>query len=121
MANLRELSKRQEVLTSGHRMCAGCGAPIIIKQVTLSQNIPLVVGCATGCLEVSTTVHPFTAWKSSFIHCAFENSAATVSGVEAAYKALKRRGKIKDEFRFLAVGGDGGTYDIGLQSLSGML
>ncbi|MDP3785949.1 MAG: thiamine pyrophosphate-dependent enzyme [Candidatus Omnitrophota bacterium] len=121
MANLRELSKRQEVLTGGHRMCAGCGAPIIIKQVTLSQNIPLVVGCATGCLEVSTTVHPFTAWKSSFIHCAFENSAATVSGAEAAYKALKRRGKIKDEFRFLAVGGDGGTYDIGLQSLSGML
>lgn len=121
MANLREFSKRQEVLTSGHRMCAGCGAPIIIRQVTLSQDIPLVVGSATGCLEVSTTVHPFTAWKSSFIHCAFENSAATVSGVEAAYKALKRRGKIKDEFRFLAVGGDGGTYDIGLQSLSGML
>ena len=121
MANLRELSKRQEVLTGGHRMCAGCGAPIIIKQVTLSQSIPLVVGSATGCLEVSTTVHPFTAWKSSFIHCAFENSAATVSGAEAAYKSLKRRGKIKDEFRFLAVGGDGGTYDIGLQSLSGML
>ncbi len=121
MANLKELSKRQEVLTGGHRMCAGCGAPIIIRQVTLSQNIPLVVGSATGCLEVSTTVHPFTAWKSSFVHCAFENSAATVSGVEAAYKSLKRRGKIKEEFRFLAIGGDGGTYDIGLQSLSGML
>jgi len=121
MANLRELSKRQEVLTGGHRMCAGCGAPIIIRQVTLSQNVPLVVGSATGCLEVSTTVHPFTAWKSSFVHCAFENSAATVSGAEAAYKSLKRRGKIKEEFRFLAVGGDGGTYDIGLQSLSGML
>lgn len=121
MANLKELAKRKELLTGGHRMCAGCGAPIIIRQMGLAQDIPLVVGSATGCLEVSTTVHPFTAWNSSFIHCAFENSAATVSGAEAAYKALKRRGKIKDEFRFVALGGDGGTYDIGLQSLSGML
>lgn len=121
MANLKELSKRQEILSGGHRMCAGCAAPIIIRQMGLSQQVPLVVGSATGCLEVSTTINPFTAWKSSFVHCAFENSAATVSGAEAAYRSLKRRGKIKDEFRFVALGGDGGTYDIGLQSLSGML
>ncbi len=121
MANLKELAKRKELLTGGHRMCAGCGAPIIIRQMGLSQDIPLVVGSATGCLEVSTTPNPYTAWNSSFIHCAFENSAATVSGAEAAYKALRRRGKIKDELRFVALGGDGGTYDIGLQSLSGML
>jgi len=121
MANLKELAKRKELLTGGHRMCAGCGAPIIVRQMGLAQDIPLVVGSATGCLEVSTTPNPFTAWNSSFVHCAFENSAATVSGAEAAYKALKRRGKIKDELRFVALGGDGGTYDIGLQSLSGML
>lgn len=121
MANLKELNKRKEVLTGGHRMCAGCGAPIIVRQMGLSQEIPLVVGSATGCLEVSTTPNPFTAWNCSFIHCAFENSAATVSGAEAAYKSLKRRGKIKEELRFVALGGDGGTYDIGLQSLSGML
>ncbi|MFH0771417.1 MAG: thiamine pyrophosphate-dependent enzyme [Candidatus Omnitrophota bacterium] len=121
MANLKELSKKEEILTGGHRMCAGCGAPIIIRQMTLAQDIPLVIGSATGCLEVSTTVHPFTAWKSSFVHCAFENSAATVSGTEAAYRSLRRRGKVKDELRFVALGGDGGTYDIGLQSLSGML
>lgn len=121
MANLRELAKRQEVLTGGHRLCAGCGAPIIIRQMSLAQEIPLVVGCATGCVEVSTTIHPYSAWKCSYIHCAFENVAATVSGAEAAYKSLKRRGKVKEEFRFVAIGGDGGTYDIGLQSLSGML
>ena len=121
MANLKELNKRKEILTGGHRMCAGCGAPIIIRQMGLSQEIPLVVGCATGCLEVSTTPNPFTAWNCSFIHCAFENSAATVSGAEAAYKSLKRRGKITAEMKFVALGGDGGTYDIGLQSLSGML
>jgi pyruvate ferredoxin oxidoreductase beta subunit len=121
MANLKELNKRKEILCGGHRMCAGCGAPIIVRQMGLSQEIPLVVGSATGCLEVSTTPNPFTAWNCSFVHCAFENSAATVSGAEAAYRSLRRRGKVKDEMRFVALGGDGGTYDIGLQSLSGML
>lgn len=121
MASLKELAKKKEILTGGHRLCAGCGAPIIIRQMGLSQEIPLVVGCATGCVEVSTTPNPFTAWNSSFVHCAFENSAATVSGAEAAYRSLRRRGKVKEEMRFVALGGDGGTYDIGLQSLSGML
>jgi len=56
-----------------------------------------------------------------YIHNAFENVAATMSGVEAAYRALKKKGKITQDMRFIAFGGDGGTYDIGLQSLSGML
>ena len=46
---------------------------------------------------------------------------ATAAGVETAYRALKKRGKVKDNFKFIAFGGDGGTYDIGLQSLSGAL
>jgi pyruvate ferredoxin oxidoreductase beta subunit len=83
----------------------------------------LIVGCATGCLEVATTIYPYTAWEVPFIHNAFENSAATISGVEAAYRSLKRQGKIPGDrkIKFLAMGGDGGTYDIGLQSLSGAL
>jgi len=81
----------------------------------------VVSGCATGCLEVSTTIYPFTAWKNPFIHNAFENAAATMSGVETAYRALKKKGKITKEIKFVAFGGDGGTYDIGLQSLSGAL
>jgi len=80
-----------------------------------------VIGCATGCLEVATTIYPYTAWKDSFIHNAFENAAATVSGVEAAYNALKRKGKVAETFKFIAFGGDGGTYDIGIQSLSGAM
>lgn len=123
MANLKELSKKNDniALSAGHRLCAGCAAPIIVRMISMSQDVPLVVGSATGCLEVSTTVYPFTAWKSSFIHSAFENSAATISGVETAYRALRKRGKLKDEFKFIAFGGDGGTYDIGLQSLSGAM
>ncbi len=117
--NLKEIAKKESRLTSGHRLCPGCGAPIIVRQALFAIDYPVVVANATGCLEVSTTIYPFTSWKVPWIHNAFENAAATISGVEAAYKALKRKGKIKKEIKFIAFGGDGGTYDIGLQSLSG--
>ena len=80
---------------------------------------PAVVSVATGCLEVSTTIYPYTAWRDSMIHSAFENAGATISGVETAYRSLKKQGKVKEDMYFVAFGGDGGTYDIGLQSLSG--
>lgn len=123
MATLKELAARAEekgeLLTRGHRSCLGCAHPIIIRQTLLAAKEPVVVGCVTGCLEVTTTVFPYTAWRVPFIHTAFENSAATVSGIEAAYQALKRQGKYDKDLRFIATGGDGGTYDIGFQSLSG--
>src|SRR5690554_147006 len=121
MANLKQLAAKEDLLTGGHRACAGCAAPIIVRQVLLAAEHPVVVGSATGCLEVTTTLFPYTAWKVPFIHNAFENSAATVSGVEAAYQSLKRQGKYDKEVRFIAFGGDGGTYDIGLQSLAGAM
>jgi len=123
--NLKEVAKKPERFTGGHRMCAGCGAPIVIRQVLRALKVEdhAVIGAATGCLEVSTFLYPYTAWKDSFIHCAFENVAATVAGAEAAYTALKRKGKINQEgeTKFIAFGGDGGTYDIGIQALSGAL
>jgi pyruvate ferredoxin oxidoreductase beta subunit len=121
--NLKEAAKKPERFTGGHRMCAGCGAPVVVRQIlrALKAEDHAVVGCATGCLEVSTFLYPYTSWEDSFIHNAFENAAATVSGAEAAYLALKRRGKVKHETKFIAFGGDGGTYDIGLQSLSGAM
>jgi pyruvate ferredoxin oxidoreductase beta subunit len=90
-----------------------------MRQVMLAVEDELVIGNATGCLEVATTIFPYTAWDTSWIHNAFENAAATVSGVETAYKVLRKRGKVKKDksVKFIAVGGDGGTYDIGLQSL----
>jgi pyruvate ferredoxin oxidoreductase beta subunit len=117
---LKELSKQDDLLSGGHRACAGCAATIVVRQVLLAAGKNTVVGCATGCLEVVTTIFPFSAWKIPYIHNAFENVAATVSGVEASYTSLKRQGKITKDLRFIAFGGDGGTYDIGLQSLSGM-
>jgi pyruvate ferredoxin oxidoreductase beta subunit len=81
---------------------------------------PVVLANATGCLEVATTIYPYTAWRVPWIHNAFENAASTISGVEAAYQSMVRQGKIEDRnVKFIAFGGDGGTYDIGLQALSG--
>lgn len=101
-------------------MCAGCIAPVVVRMVSMAaKERNVIVANATGCLEVATTIYPYTAWKCSWIHNAFENAAATISGVEAAYKSLKRQGKLKEDYKFIAFGGDGGTYDIGIQSLSG--
>jgi pyruvate ferredoxin oxidoreductase beta subunit len=124
VATIKELSHRQDRLSGGHRLCAGCGASIAVRQVLLGAgDDPIVAGCATGCLEVSTTIYPYTSWRTPFIHNAFENSAATISGVEAAFKGLKAAGKIPADkkVKFVAFGGDGGTYDIGIQSLSGAM
>lgn len=121
MANLRELSKKEELITSGHRLCAGCAATIAVRQILLASDKPVVAGASTGCLEVGTTIYPYTAWNTPYIHNAFENVAATISGAETAYRALKKKGKITKDINFIAFSGDGGTYDIGLQSLSGVL
>ncbi len=121
MVKIRDILKNQQKLASGHRLCPGCGAGIIVNMILSSIDKPIVAVAATGCLEVSTTVYPYTSWNIPFLHSAFENAAATISGVESAYKALKRREKINENVYFVAFGGDGGTYDIGLQSLSGAL
>ncbi len=121
MATLKELASKGELLTGGHRACSGCAGPIIIRQVLAAAGRDTVCGICTGCMEVVTTIFPYTAWGVPYIHCAFENSAATVSGVEAAYRSLRSKGKVKKEINFIAFGGDGGTYDIGFQSLSGAM
>ena len=101
------------------------GAPIVGRMVlrALKKEDHAVISCATGCMEVSTFIYPYTSWTDSFIHTAFECAAANASGEEAAYKSLKRQGKIPedDNTKFICFGGDGGTYDIGLQSLSGAM
>ena len=120
---LADLVKKPQYLSGGHRLCAGCGASIVVRQILMGapDDVKLVIANPTGCLEVSTTIYPYTSWNTSYIHCAFENAASTLSGAEAAYQSLKEQGKIKEEFRFVAFGGDGGTYDIGLQALSGAM
>jgi len=123
--NLKEVMTKSDRFTSGHRMCAGCGAPPVARMVlrAVKPEDHVVVSNATGCMEVSTCMYPYTAWTDSYIHTAFENAASTCSGAEAAYKSLKKQGKLPEDqvTKFITFGGDGGTYDIGLQSLSGAM
>ncbi len=121
--NLKEQMSKEERFEAGHRLCAGCGAGIVCRAMmrAVDPGDKAVICNATGCLEVSSFQYPYTAWKDSYIHTAFENTSATASGVEAAYQAMKKKGKLNQNFKILAIGGDGGTYDIGFQSLSGAL
>ena len=126
--NLKEvIATKPSRFAEGHRMCAGCGAPVVARHIlrALKEEDHAVIANATGCMEVSTFTYPYTAWTDSFIHTAFECAGSTLSGVEAAYKSLKKQGKLdekEDEHtKFIAFGGDGGTYDIGIQALSGAM
>lgn len=121
--DFKEIQERKDRLAPGHRMCAGCGGTIAVRNVlkALHPGDRAVIGNATGCLEVSTYMYPYTAYEDSYIHNAFENAGATLSGVETAYHVLKKKGKVKENYKFITFGGDGGTYDIGLQSLSGAM
>ena len=121
--NFKAEMNKPERLAPGHRMCAGCGGTITVRAVlrALHEGDKAVIGNATGCLEVSTFMYPYTAYEDSYIHNAFENAGATMSGVETAYNILKKKGKIDDTYKFITFGGDGGTYDIGFQSLSGAM
>ncbi len=122
--NSKELAIKlleNKAMVSGYRTCAGCPIAIICKTVIAASDKPVVASSATSCAEVTTTVYPQTAWNIPWIHSLFANSAATISGVECAYKAQTKKGKIKKDINFLVIAGDGGSFDIGLQSLSGAL
>jgi pyruvate ferredoxin oxidoreductase beta subunit len=110
-------------LAGGHSLCQGCGVPLVVRTVLNTFTTPVVVVNATGCLEVATTRFPTTAWNVPWIHVAFENAAAVAGGVESAQRALRRRHALAEdeEVAVVVFAGDGGTYDIGLQALSGAL
>lgn len=77
---------------------------------------------ATGCVEVCVSRSPYQSWTIPWIHNAFENAPATASGILEAFEALKRTGRWEDEVPdVLVIGGNGATYDIGFQSLSGAI
>ena len=119
---IKDMLKREPILTSGHRMCAGCAAPTVVKLMGMALRGPTIVCEATGCLEVATTIYPYTAWKIPWIHVAFENASAVASGVVESINAMREKGRYKhDHVDVIAIGGDGGTFDIGFGSLSGAL
>jgi len=108
--------KNITMLNSGHRACAGCGQLIAAKAVAETLGPNTIIANATGCLEVTTTPYPQSAWGMPWIHSVFENAAGVASGIQAA---LKQQGKSK-KIKVVAQGGDGGTFDIGFGLISGM-
>jgi pyruvate ferredoxin oxidoreductase beta subunit len=104
----------EELLAPGHRACAGCGCVLAMRYLLKALGRNIIISMATGCMEVVTTPYPETAWRVPWIHSAFENAAATAAGIAAGLKALGKKG-----IKSVAIAGDGGTADIGLQALSG--
>lgn len=115
----KEIVEKPELFTCGHRACAGCGPAVALRQIMKATRGPTIVTEATGCMEVVSTIYPYTSWAVPWLHTAFENAAANASGIEAALKAMKRKGTLKENIDVIALAGDGGTFDIGIQALSG--
>jgi len=101
----------------GHTACAGCAQSLAARLVIEAAGSNTIIANNTGCLEVFSTKFPDSAWNVPWIHSLFENCAAVASGIEAALIYLGK----KDATNVIAQAGDGGTADIGLQALSGML
>jgi pyruvate ferredoxin oxidoreductase beta subunit len=125
-------SKNKSLLSSGHRGCAGCGQLMTAKIVANALGPNTIIANATGCLEVTTTPYPESAWGVPWIHSLFENAAAIATGIEAALKQQKKDKDIHpvksgeagakqfDGVKVVAQGGDGSTFDIGFGLISGM-
>jgi len=107
--------KINNFLTPGHNACAGCGQLVAAQAVMRGLNKNVIIANATGCLEVTTTAYPQSAWGLPWIHSLFENAAAVASGIAAA-----RRQKNDQKTKIIVTAGDGGTFDIGLGLISGM-
>lgn len=113
---------QKEYFAPGHRSCQGCAEALAVRLVCKALGRNVVIANATGCMEIVSSPLPYTSWRVPWFHCAFENTAAVASGIEVGLKVLMRKGRIpQKKIVALALAGDGGTADIGLQALSGAL
>ncbi len=107
-----ELEKKP-LVSSGHLACQGCG---IIPAYRLALDVfgkDTVIVAPACCFAVVDGPFPVSATRVPFAHCAFETTAATASGIKAAFEVLG-----KEHIQVIGWAGDGGTFDIGLQALS---
>jgi len=111
----------KEYFAPGHRACMGCGEALAVRLVCKALGRNIIIANATGCMEIVSSPLPSTSWEVPWIHTLFENTAAVASGIEAGIKVLSRKGKYTKKTKVVAMGGDGGTADIGFQALSGAL
>jgi len=116
----KDIAEKSDLFLAGHRACAGCGPATVFRLIMKATRGPTIVTEATGCMEVVSSIYPYTSWAVPWLHTAFETSASNASGIEAALKIMKKKCRLNHEHvDVIAFAGDGGTYDIGIQALSG--
>ena len=105
---------KEELVYPGSFACPGCGLMIAFRHVlrVLGRNTAVIT--TAGCGSVVAGSFPQTAFRVPFFHCSFGTAAATAAGLRAGFDMLGQ-----SSVNVLAWAGDGGTFDIGLQSLSG--
>jgi pyruvate/2-oxoacid:ferredoxin oxidoreductase beta subunit len=104
----------EELITSGHLACQGCGGTMVMRHALRALGENTVVVIPACCWTIIAGQFPYSSLRVPILHTAFETAGAAASGVRAA---LDVQGK--EDTNVLAFAGDGGTFDIGLQSLSG--
>jgi len=110
----------EEFLAEGHSFCIGCGEALALRLACKALGRDVIIANATGCIEICTSPLPLTSWRVPWIHALFENTAAVISGIEAGLKILTKKSKMSErDIKCVAIAGDGGTSDIGIQALSG--
>jgi len=116
----KNLVTTEEFVAEGHSFCVGCGEVLALRLACKALGKDVIVANATGCIEICTSPLPVTSWRVPWIHTLFENTAAVISGVEAGLKIMMKKGEMPErDIKCVAVAGDGGTSDIGIQALSG--
>jgi pyruvate ferredoxin oxidoreductase beta subunit len=116
----KDIAEKPDLFLSGHRACAGCAPATVLRLIMKATRGPTIVTEATGCMEVASSIYPYTSWAVPWLHTAFETAASNAAGIEAALKIMKKKGRInREHVDVIAFAGDGGTYDIGIQALSG--
>ena len=105
-----------ELMRPGHAACPGCGATLVMRYLLKGLGPDTIVTVPACCWTVIGTPFPTTALRVPMVDCAFEATGASISGLRAAVDALGL-----PNVTVVGFAGDGGTADIGLQALSGML
>ncbi|OQX85034.1 MAG: 2-ketoisovalerate ferredoxin oxidoreductase [Candidatus Latescibacteria bacterium 4484_7] len=104
----------EEYMTSGHVACQGCGATQAMRFALKALGPKTALVIPACCWSVIDGPFPHSSLRVPLFHTAFEAAASTASGLKAG---LEMRGDT--ETTVMAWAGDGGTFDIGIQSLSG--
>ncbi|OGZ05621.1 MAG: hypothetical protein A2845_04645 [Candidatus Lloydbacteria bacterium RIFCSPHIGHO2_01_FULL_49_22] len=102
-----------QFLSPGHRACAGCTASLVMRHTLDVLGKTTQVALPACCWSIIAGPNPYTPVRVPLVHCPFETAAATASGLKRAATALGK------DITAVAFAGDGGTFDIGLQALSG--